>query len=280
MYTTNINGCKGCCAEIRRFFLFLNSVHLKILNLKYEDIVLLNMSAIELLALQKHYKDQGLSNSGADFTSKLAVLVGANEKEISISDICQITSYKKRQCCEHLAQAKLIGLVERKRTKQSRMYSIRIQIPQVFLPCNNDLAQLIMDKLQNAYGLDLVFSVHFIQQVITRSKLIEVTQIAEAIDDLINSNKITFYKLALYPSLQHNFYQKDHCIIVKSFEQDFSDLNHKQARFIKYLKDVCQIHANSNEKSRINKLLSTKIFYEQEMSGGSYDKRTRAYAFI
>ena len=83
------------------------------------------MSAIELLALQKYYKDQGLSNCASDFASKLAVLVGGDKKEISIDDICQITGYKKRQCCEHLSQAKLAGLVERERTNQSRVYSIR-----------------------------------------------------------------------------------------------------------------------------------------------------------
>ena len=238
--------------------------------MNYED-VLLNMSAIELLALQKYYKDQGLSNCAADFTSKLAVLVGGNEKEMSGDGISLITGYSRAKSYKYLAQAKLSGLVERERTKQSRVYSIKVKIPKVFLPCNNDLAQLIMDKIQNAYGLDLVFSVGFIQQIITRSKLIEFEQIEEEINALINSNKIIFSKLVLYPSLQHNFYQKDNCVIVHSFEQDFSDLNHKQKRFIKYLKDVCQIHANANanEESRINKLLSTKIFYKQGMLGVS-----------
>ena len=246
-----ISGDFNCC-----FF----HVHSFPYQKSQQEVSLLLLNSIEFQALKNYYKhyNNGLSATPADFIAQLAAYVGTEEKEVSGQRMSQITGYSSTRCYEYLAQAKIAGLVKRRKTKNSKIYSIKIDIPDFLLPCTNGLSQLILDKLQNAYGLDLVFTRDCINRITSRSTLIEPSVINDAIDSLVNTKKLYLQKdmNILFPKLQHDLQQKSHYLIIDDITKDFSDLNNQQCSFIGYLKQVSRVLSNSNSNSNSNSCLS------------------------
>ena len=239
--------------------LFIHSFRVHFLILKNKQgVSLLNLSAVELLALKKYYKNKGLSNTSADFLTNLALFTEGATVELLGSELKNITGYGTRQSYIYLAQAKISGLVKRLKTKNTKVYSIQIHIPDFLLPCNNGLSQLILDKLQNAYGLDLVFTRDCINRITSRSTLIEPSVINDAINSLVGIEKLYLQKdmNILFPKLQHDLQQKSHYLVIDDITKDFSDLNNQQCSFIGYLKQVSRVLSNSNSNSNSNSCLS------------------------
>ena len=82
--------------------LFIHSFRVHFLILKNKQgVSLLNLSAVELLALKKYYKNKGLSNTSADFLTNLALFTEGATVELLGSELKNIKVSQKAKNQKH-----------------------------------------------------------------------------------------------------------------------------------------------------------------------------------